>query len=202
MLHSLLLLPFVAGLLVGVNPFVAPSLRARLDESDTTRKRFPFEAGLAIALVAILIIVVSWRFSAFISGRLTNSLLFLGLFALAAAFYSLRPVRHHREPDAPALGWRWPLRYAGDTFYYAGPAWILALAAAMQQVTLSRYLLPFLATTIGAIVATSLWTTRYEASLPRGAPDPDAPRSRASRVLSLAYGLAAVLMLAANLKLI
>ena len=201
MLHALLL-PFLAGLLVGVNPFIAPALRARLDESDDARRRFHLETSAAILLVTALIIVVSWRFSAFISGRLTNSLLFLGLFALAGAFYSLRPIRRRRDPEPHPTGWRWPLRYAGDAFYYGGPAWILALAAAMQQITLTRYILPFLATAAGVILATYLWTTRYQAMLPRAAPSPDEPRTRASRLLSLAYGVSAVLMLAANLKLI
>lgn len=201
MLHALLI-AFLAGLLVGVNPFIAPALSARLDESDTARRRLPLETSFAILLVTTLIVLVSWRYSAFISGRLTKSLLFLGLFALAGAFYSLRPIRRRRDPDLHPTGWRWLLRYAGDTFYYAGPAWLLALAAAMQQVTFTRYVLPFFATSTGMILATYLWTTRYGGMLPRAAPTPDDPRTPASKLLSLAYGVSAALMLAANLKII
>lgn len=201
MLHELLV-PFAVGLLVGVNPFIAPSLRLRMDESDAARRRLPLEAGLVTALVATLFVLVSWRFSAFVSGRLTNSLLVLGFVALAGAFYSLRPVLRRGDPDPPATGWRWPLRHAGDTFYYAGPAWLLALAAAMQQLTFARYLLPFLAASAGIVLATYVWTARYGASLPRTPPKAGEPRARATTLMSVAYGLAAVLMLAANLKLV
>lgn len=200
MLHTLLL-PFLAGLLVGVNPFVAPSLHARLDER-VSRQRFHVETSLAILFVAVTLGFVSWRFSAFVSGRLTNSLLFLGLFALAAAFYALRPIRRRREPDAPSTGWRWLARFVGDAFYYAGPAWFLALAAAMQQLTFARFVLPIAAAAAGCLLALVVWTTRGRSALPRALPRPGESRTRAQKALSLAYGASAVLMLAASLKLL
>lgn len=201
MLHHLLL-PFLAGLLVGVNPFVAPSLHARLHERAGDRRAFHLEMLLIVLLVATLAALVTWRFSAFISARLTNSLLVLGLFALAAAFYTYRPIQRRRDPDAPPTARRWLTRYAGDAFYYAGPAWILAIAAAMQQLTLGHYLLPFAAATLGCIASITLWTTRWHAALPHALPTPGEPRTRAQKGLSLAYGASAVLMLAANMKLI
>lgn len=197
-----LLLPFLAGVLVGVNPFVAPYLRARLDERANDHRAFHIETALVVFALASLLVLVSWRFSAFISGRLTNSLLVLGFVALAAAFYTLRPIQRRREPDAPPTGWRWLTRYAGDAFYYAGPAWILAIAAAMQQLTFARFLLPFAAATLGCLLAIALWTTRWQHALPRTLPTPGEPRTRAQKGLSLAYGVSAVLMLAANLKII
>ena len=197
-----LLLPFLAGLLVGVNPFVAPSLRARLDERENDRRAFHVETTSIVFALATLLVLVSWRFSAFISGRLTNSLLVLGFIALAAAFYALRPIQRRRDPEAPPTGWRWLTRYAGDAFYYAGPAWILAIAAAMQQLTFARFLLPFAAATLGCLVAVTVWTTRWPHAIPRALPTPGEPRTRAQKWLSLAYGVSAVLMLAANLKII
>ena len=200
MLHAILL-PFVAGLLVGVNAFNAPALRARLAERPGLERRVPLEsAALTLGVMAILALV-SWRFAAFISGRLTNSLLFLGLFALAGAFYTLRPYRA-REPEPVPTGWRWLTRHAGDVAYYAGPAWIIAMFLAMQQFTVARFLRPYAAAAAGIIVATTLWTTRFPDALPAAPRRVDGTRPRTVLLLSLAYAVTAVLMLTANLKLI
>lgn len=200
MLHALLL-PLVAGLLVGVNAYNAPALKARLAERANDPRRVPLEFAILTLGVMALLALVSWRFAAFISGRLTNSLLFLGFFALAAAFYTLRP-SSPREPDPVPTGWRWLTRQAGDIAYLCGPAWILATFLAMRQLTLARFLLPYAAAATGIVLTTILWTTRYAHALPTGPKRPDGTRPRAILVLSLAYATSALLMLTANLKLI
>lgn len=198
MMHHVIV-PLLAGFLVGVNPFLATSLHARLEERGA--RRVVLETGILTALVAIVLTTIAWRFGGFISGRLTNGLLFLGLFALAGAFFSLRPLRR-RDPDPPRAGWRWPPGYAGDVAYYAGPAWILATALAMQQVTIAAFALPFAAAAFGVVLATLLWSTRGRARLPRGPLQPKEPRTFGHKALAVGYGVAAVLMLAANLKLL
>lgn len=200
MLHFLVL-PLLAGLLVGVNPYNARSLRARLAEHANTPRRVPVDSALLTLAITLLLATLSWRFAAFISGRLTNSLLFLGLFALAGAFYSLRPYKR-REPDPVPTGWRWLTSHASDITYYAGPAWIVATALAMQQLTFSTFILPYLAAASGIILATTAWTTRYADALPEAPKRADGSRPRAMLILSLAYGTSAVLMFAGNLKLL
>ena len=200
MIHEALI-PLAAGFLVGVNPFNAHHLRARLEETANPR-RVIVEVAALVVPVTVLLVVVTWRFSAFISGRLTNSLLFLGFFVLAGAFYSLRPIRRRGKPDPPTTGWRWLTAYASDIAYYAGPTWIIATALAMKQITLGRFVLPFAAAAAGIVIATFLWSTRWARALPHAPPAPDARRTRARLLLSLAYGASGVLMLAANLKLL
>lgn len=196
-----LLLAFAAGALAGVNPYNAPLLHARLHEERVPAKRLVAETG-AIALLALVLLVgLAWRFAGFISGRLTNGLLFLGLFALAGAFYSLRPIARRREPEPPLTGWRWRGRYLSDQLYYVGPAWIVATAIAMQQLTFARFVLPFLAAAFGIVATTAFWTLRHPGALPTELPRPGT-RTRASYTLALCYGAAAVLMLAGNLTLI
>lgn len=199
MIHQVLL-ALAAGLLVGVNPYVAPNLHARLAERGGARS-LHIETTLATSLVLVALVALAWRFAGFLSGRLTNSLLFLGLFALAGAFYSLRPFRR-RAPDPAPTGWRWLTGYASDVLYYAGPAWVLATAFAMRQVTPASFALPYVAAGAGVIVATFAWTTRWRDALPRAPAAPGEPRTKGHTALALCYASAAVLMLAANLKLI
>lgn len=199
MIHHAII-PLLAGLLVGVNPFVAPSLHARLTERGNTRTVL-IETSLITLGTLIVLVAISWRFASFISGRLTNSLLVLGLFALAGAFYSLRPFRR-REPGPSPAGWRWLTRYASDTLYYAGPAWILAMAFAMRQFTFTRSAIPFAAAALGIMIASSLWITKLRDKLPERTSRPGEPRGPGLIILSLAYGTSAAMMLAANLKLI
>lgn len=194
--------PLLAGLLVGVNPYLAPQLHGRLREYGGARRRLQTETTIATLVVMVLLAVFAWRFSAFLSGRLTNSLLFLGLFALGGAFYSLRPPKRHREPEPPATGRRWLARYASDVAFYAGPAWVIAMAAAMKQLTAARFALPFAAASLGIILATLLWTTRFAHALPPAPSAPGEARTRPMTLLSLAYGASAILMLAAHLKLL
>lgn len=202
MMHHALL-PFVAGLLVGVNPFLAPPLHARLRER--ARRTLHLETALATLAVMGVLAALAWRFSAFLGGRLTNGLLVLGLFALGGAFYSLRPLARRRDDDDDderATGWRWLPRYAGDVAYYAGPAWALAAVMAMQQLTPARFAAPFAAAAAGVIVATVAWTTALARALPDRPSVPGEARTRAMTLLSIAYGASAVLLLAAHLKLL
>lgn len=199
MIHAVAL-PLVAGLLVGVNPYTAPLLRAKLRDQPARPARFLIEIAALLGCVLLVIVILSWRFSAFVSGRLTNGLLVLGLFALAGAFFSLRPPRRPQEPRAVS-GWRWHTRYASDLAYTAGPAWLVATAIAMTQLTLARFVLPYVAAAVGILVAHAYWTTRGRQRLPE-AILPDRPRTRSHFQLALAYGATAVLVLAGYLKLI
>ena len=198
MMHALLV-PFLAGLLAGVNPYNAHLLRARLQER-TARNTLP-EVALLTLIAFILVAGISWRFSIFISGRLTNGLLFLGLFALAAAFYSLRPLRRRGEPDPVPTGWRWTSSYLGDVLYTAGPAWLVGAALAMKQLRFTDFLASYAAAALGILVATLLWTLGRR-HLPMEGPRVDRPRTRVTLLLALSYAFASLLMLAGNLKLV
>ena len=200
MIHQILL-ALLAGALVGVNPYNAPLLHARLHREQVPPKRLVAETAAITLLALVLLVGLTWRFAGFISGRLTNGLLFLGLFALAGAFYSLRPLTKRREADPAPQGWPWRRRYLSDHLYYVGPAWIVATAIAMQQLTFVEYVLPFLAAASGILATTAFWALRHPAALPASLPRPG-ERTRASFVLASAYGAAAVIMLAGNLKLI
>ena len=201
MIHEVLA-PLLAGLLVGVNPFLAPSLHARLQEKKDDTRLVLLETTLLTPLLLVALVAVSWRFAAFISGRLTNSLLFLGLFALAGAVYALRPLPRRTTPDPPATGWRWSARYAADNLYTAGPAWVVATAIAMKQVTFLDYVVPYLMAALGILLATLAWTTALRAHLPPQPPLRGSPRTRATVALAVMYACAGSLMLAGNLKLL
>lgn len=182
--------PFLAGLLVGVNPYTAWLLRARQPAS-----RAVAEAGALVLAVAGVLGLLTWTFAGFTSGRLTNGMLFLGLFALVGAFHALHPLGRAREAPTIPTGWRWPVRYVVDTAYYCGPAWLLATFLAMRTLDAVAYATPFAAAGAGGVVALVLAARRRD-DLPEGPPRRGAPRSRAHHVLGLAYAGAAVLVLA------
>lgn len=189
------LAPFLAGLLVGINPYTAPLVKARLTEKGV--KRATLEAALGACALALLVGLVAWEFAPFVSGRLTNGLLLLGLFTLAGAVFALRPVGRHRGPAAaPPTGARWVLRYAGDAFYFLGPAWLVATAVAMRAIRPAAFALPYALATLGAIIALIAWSTRGRERLPGAPPRPGEPIPRSTRALAFAYGAAGVLVLA------
>lgn len=200
MIHQVLL-AFLAGALVGVNPYNAPIIHARLHREKVSPRNLVAETGAITILTLAVLVALAWRFAGFISGRLTNGLLFLGLFALAGAFYSLRPIARRREPESAPEGWAWRRRYSSDHLYYVGPAWIVATAIAMQQLSFAKFVLPFVAAAAGILATTAYWALRHPAALPASLPRPGT-RTRASYALAVGYGAAAALMLAGNLKLI
>ena len=184
------LLPFLAGALVGVNPYTAWLLRAR-----HSPRRATAEAAAVVLVVAALLGLLTWTFAGFTSGRLTNGMLVLGLFALLGAFHALRPFGRERDAPPTPEGWRWTLRYLADTAYYAGPAWLVATFLAMRTLDAVAYAIPFAAAAAGEIVALGV-ATRHLDALPDGPPRRSGPLSPAHRVLGFAYAGAAVLVLA------
>lgn len=190
-----IVLPFLAGLLVGVNPYTAWLLRARPGPTRAAEA-----AGLVILAVAFLGLL-TWTFAGFTSGRLTNGMLVLGLFALVGALHALHPLGRAREAPKAPEGWRWTLRYLADTAYYAGSAWLVATFLAMRTLDAVAYAIPFASAAAGAVVALGLASPRIDA-LPDAPPRRGAPPSRAQRLLAGTYAAAALLVLAGWVGLI
>lgn len=192
---------FATGVLVGVNPYTAHQLRARLDATRSTRVLL--EATACLVLVALLVGALAWTFAPFVSGRLTNALLLLGIFAMGGAVFAIRPVGRRREPPIPENGgWRWLRRYAMDAIYFVGPAWIVATLVAMRTTSIEAFAWPYVLAVAGAIAATSLWIRLVPEALPLQPPAPGKPAGRATILLAIEYGVAGAIMLAGNVKLI
>lgn len=191
--------PFVASALSAVNPFTAHLLAARRGQTRAEASRAAATAAcVAVALLAV-VAVASWELSRLVSGRLTRGTLVLGLFALVGALYALRPVGRAREATPPPQGARWVARYAADAAYYTGPGWLVATAFAMREVTPAAFALPFVASLAGALAAVAFWVLGVGARLPDAPPRPGAPVHPTHRALALAFGGAAVLMMAFGL---
>lgn len=159
------------------------------------------EWSIVLAGVVVFVAFATWTFAGFISGRLTNSLLVLGLFALFGAFHAFRPLgREKPAPRAPA-GWRWRVRLAGDLLYYAGPAWILAVLYAMRSLDALSYALPFASALAGGLTATAVAHRRRHV-LPGHPPVKGPSVPPVMRGLAAAYAVVAALMLAGNVGLV
>lgn len=196
-----LLASLVVGALVAANPWTAPLLCARVEETSPARALL--EASLLVLLLALVVGALAWAFAPFISGRLTNALLYLGLFVLAAALYAFRPLgRRVEAPPAPPQGWRWITRFATDAFYFYGPAWLVATLAAMRTLTAAAFALPYAATAAGILAALAAWLLLAPKKLPDAPPRRGAPIPRGTRPLGVAYGLAGAFMIAGNLGLL
>ncbi len=191
---------FAAGLLVGVNPFVAPSLRARLTERERPMLVW-LEASAVAAAVLITIAAFAFEFASFVSGRLRNMLLLLGVFTVVGGAYAWRPVGRKRDADPAVVGRRWWTRFGADVLYYGAPAWLVGLVVAMSQVTALRFSVAFMVTFAGLATAFALWTlpgSPLARHLPAHAPRPGEASSRVVRRLAIAYASAGALMLAAG----
>lgn len=195
--------PLLAGLFVGVNPFTGPLLRARLDEHPArARATLASEAAALNLGVAIVLSLMAYRFAGFVSGRLTNGLLILGLLSLAGAVYVWRPLGRHREAVALPTRSKWALRYAWDSAYYQGPAWVAALAIGMKSVSTLAFAAAFAVAWVGVATAIIVWCTLAPQRLPTRAPAPGHPTERVSKMLGVAYGAAGAILLAGNVGLL
>lgn len=197
-----------AGLLAGLNPYVAPTV-ARLARGRTRGLRAATAAGLAAlaAAASALVGVLAWRYSAFVSGRLTYGILVVAAFTLAGAAYAWRPVGRARREEAPptrpprAARARRALALAGDVLYYGGPAWALAVALAMREVTAAAFAAPFAAAAAGAALALALGALLPD-RLPAERPRAGAPSPAGARSLAVPYALAGLLLVAAFLRFV
>lgn len=197
-----ILAPFLAAALVGVNPFTAHLLRARLAAPGSRAPRVAATAALVAAALVALVAVAAWELSRLVSGRLTRGMLVLGIFVLVGALYALRPVGRARDASPTPEGWRWIARYFADSAYYAGPGWLLATGFAMRELTLAAFLVPFAASLAGALSAMLLWVFALAARLPDAPPRPGASVHPTNRALAAAFGGAGVLMMAFGLGIL